>query len=303
MNDEAPQAEPSAPGPAGGRRRSARSPDGSASAPPSSGARTSSSTPTPSAASSGWPGVGPEDVVVEVGPGLGLAHPGAAAGRRPRRRASRSTRCSPPRCPRTVAGTRPALTPTGSRWSLADALRLRDAARAAADRAGGQPAVQRLRPRRAAPCSSAFPACARVLVMVQAEVAERLAAGARLAHLRRARASRPPGTPRCAGPGTVGRGRVLAGAQRRLRPGRADPPRAAADARPAGRRCSPASTPRSPSGARRCAPPWPAGPASPAAAEAALRAAGIDPRTRGEQLDVARASPRSPPLAAATRLA
>ena len=66
--------------PARGRRRSASSPAGSGCARPSSGARTSSSTPTPCAGSSGWPGSGRDDVVVEVGPGLGLADPGAAAG-------------------------------------------------------------------------------------------------------------------------------------------------------------------------------------------------------------------------------
>ena len=95
--------------------------------------------------------------------------------------------------------------------------------------------------------------------MVQAEVADRLAA--------------PPGTPdvrRAVGEGGLvrrrapGRGRrphrVLAGAQRRLRAGRAGPAGAAGDA-PAAPRSSPWSTPRSRSAARRCGRRWPAGPA------------------------------------------
>ena len=54
--------------------------------------------------------------------------------------------------------------------------------------------------------------------------------------------------------------RLLAGAERRLRPGGVHSPRAAGDRWRRGRRCSRSSTPRSPSGARRCGPRWPAGP-------------------------------------------
>ena len=103
------------------------------------------------------------------------------------------------------------------------------------------------------------------LVMVQAEVADRLAAPAGLAHLRRAVGQgrlvrrRTPGR-------VVGRSRVLAGAQRRLRAGRLDAPRPAGRSTRPASRSSRSSTRPSPSAARRCAPrsrSWPARPRPP----------------------------------------
>ena len=143
-----------------------------------------------------------------------------------------------------------------------------------------------------------FPSIRRVLVMVQLEVADRLAAppgqqglrrpereGALVRRRRARRRGRPHG--------------VLAGAQRRQRAGRPHPHLAARDDGDAARRSSPSSTPRSRSGARRCGPRSPGWAGSPARAEEALRAAGVDPSERGEQLDVAefaaagRAAPRA----------
>ena len=128
-----------------------------------------------------------------------------------------------------------------------------------------------------------LPTLDRALILVQAEVAERLAALARGQGVRRplgqgrlVRRGPPGGERRAAG--------VLARAQRRLRAGEPGPAAAAAGgpARPP----SPSSTPPSACGARACAPPWPGWAGSPAAAEVRLRAAGIDPATRGEQLSV-----------------
>ena len=80
---------------------------------------------------------------------------------------------------------------------------------------------------------------------------------------------------------------VLAGSQRRLGPRGSAPTRAAGRRPNCGRERSRWWTPRSPSAARRCAPRWRPRSARPAAAEAALRSAGIDPGARGEQLTIA----------------
>ena len=107
---------------------------------------------------------------------------------------------------------------------------------------------------------------------------------ARLAHLRRA--ERQGRLVRRRAPGRRCRAASSGRCRTSTRAGQADPARAPHDRRPPGRRCSPASTRRSPSGARPFGPRWPPGRARPALAEEALVAAGVDPRTRGEQLDV-----------------
>ena len=146
-----------------------------------------------------------------------------------------------------------------------------------------------------------FPSLRRVLVMVQAEVADRLAARAGLAARTACRASRRGGTPRSAGPARWGArcsGRRPAStpawsrwcAATRRRP------------RPPARRSSPSSTPPSPSGARPCARPWRAGPARRPRPRPSWWRPGVDPGARGEQLDVAafariaEAGARGPPL-------
>ena len=167
---------------------------------------------------------------------------------------SRSTRCSPRRCPSTVAAHAPAL---ADRLEVvpADALAVRDlpgppptALVANLPYNVSVPVVLRF--------LELFPSLRTILVMVQLEVAERLAA--------------PPGSRTYGVPsvkaawyadvrlaGSVLAQRLLAGAQRRLRPGDADPARAAGDRRPPARRSSRASTRPSPSAARRCGPRWP----------------------------------------------
>ena len=130
--------------------------------------------------------------------------------------------------------------------------------------------------------------------MVQSEVADRLAAppgskvygvpsvkAAWYADVRRAGCDRPQ--------------RLLAGAERRLRPGRLDPPRPARRPPSRGRRSSRSSTPRSPSAARRCAPPsrgWPAPrrpPRRPSRAPASTRWPAASARRRASS----RGSPRA----------
>ena len=127
-----------------------------------------------------------------------------------------------------------------------------------------------------------LPSLERGLVMVQAEVADRLAARTGLEDLRR-----PVGQGRLVRRRTPGRRdraqRLLAGAQRRLRPGRLDPPRPAAHHRRPASRSSRSSTRRSPSAARRCAAPCARSPAPREAVDRRPgRAPGIDPIARGE---------------------
>ncbi len=135
-----------------------------------------------------------------------------------------------------------------------------------------------------------FPSWQRGLVMVQLEVADRLVAGP---------GSKIYGVPSVkmawyAGvvPGRDGPAqRVLAGAERGVRPGPDRPPSAAGDHRPPASRCSPSSTPPSPSGARCSARRCPVWSAAPAAASEVLVAAGVDPQARGEMLEVGRVRP------------
>ena len=190
--------------------------------------RTSCTTRTPSGGSCAPPTSGPTTSSSRSGPGLGLAHPRPAAGRRARGR----------RRDRPAAGRAAAASPWPSAQPdlrrPADRRRGRraarpGAARPAADGAGGQPAVQRRRAGAAAPAGAAARRCDRALVLVQAEVAERLAAPPGSAGLRRPVGEgrlvrrRPPGRQRRPA-------RLLARAQRRLGPGGARPPSAAARA-------------------------------------------------------------------------
>ena len=236
-------------------------------------------------------GVGPDDVVLEVGPGLGsltLALLEVAA----RVVAVEIDRLLATRCPATVAEHAPEHADRFEVVAGRRAARHRGP-RPAADRAGREPALQRLRARCCCTCWRCCRRCERGLVMVQAEVADRLAAGpgskvygvpsvkaAWFADVRRA--------------GAVGRNVFWPAPN-------VDSGLVAWDAaRPAGHhrdprsRCSRSSTPRSPSAARRCAARCAGWPARAEAAEAALARAGIDPLARGEALDVAdfAASPR-----------
>ena len=130
-----------------------------------------------------------------------------------------------------------------------------------------------------------LPSLERGLVMVQSEVADRLAAAPGSQGLRH-----PVGQGRLVRRRTPGRRdrpqRLLAGAQRRLRPGRLDPPRAADHDRDPraglrGRRRGVRPPPQD--AARRAAR---RSPARPRPSSAALARAGIDPLARGEPLDV-----------------
>ena len=130
-----------------------------------------------------------------------------------------------------------------------------------------------------------FPTIERTLVMVQAEVADRLAA-------------RPgqQGVRGAVGEGELVRGgqagrrdraqRLLAGAERRLRPGLPGAPRPAEDHGARARTSSRRSTRRSPSAARRCARRSPAGPVRPPPRRPRCVAAGVSPQARGEALTV-----------------
>ena len=204
-----------------GRRRCVCWPPRSTCGRPSSAGRTSSSTPTPCAGSCAPSGVGADDVVLEVGPGLGsltLALLGVA---RPGRR--RRDRPGP---------RRGAARPPSRRTRPAQADRFDVVAGRRA--AGRRRCPARRRPRWSPTCPTTssvpvllhllalLPSLEHGLVMVQAEVADRLAAPPGSQGLRR-----PVGQGRLVRrrtPGRVGRPqRVLAGAQRRLGPGRAGP--------------------------------------------------------------------------------
>ena len=228
-------------------------------------------------------GVGRDDVVVEVGPGLGsltlalleVARRVVADRGRPaaRRAAAGHHRRVRPGAGRPVRG--------GARRR--DARRPSSPARRRPRWSPTCPTTSRCRC--CCTCSPLLPSLERGLVMVQAEVADRLAAAARLQGLRR-----PVGQGRLVRRRTPRRRhrpqRLLAGAQRRLRPGRLDPPRAARRPRRPASRSSPSSTRPSPSAARRCAARCAELAGSAEAAEAALAAAGVDPMARGEVLDV-----------------
>ena len=130
-----------------------------------------------------------------------------------------------------------------------------------------------------------FPEWQRGLVMVQAEVADRISA--------------PPGSKIYGVPsvktawyadgdaGGFGLADACSGRCPTWTPGSS--PCAAGTRRrrpPPASRCSRSSTPRSASGARCCARRWPGFAGSSAAAVEALEAAGVDPQARGEVLDV-----------------
>ena len=241
-------------------------------------------------------GVGPDDVVLEVGPGLGSLTLGLLAAVSRRSSRSRSTRCSPARCRRDRREARPPTYADSADSVVHGGRPAADpAARPAADRARRQPAVQRRRAGAAAPAGDP-PVAPAGLVMVQAEVADRLAA--------------PPGSKivrRAVGQGGVvrrrtsgrrrGPHRLLAGAQRRLRAGRDGAPRAAGHDARAATRSSTWSTRPSRSAARRCGPRWPAGPARRPRPSRRCVAAGIDPSgpRRGARRDGVRPAGGAPP--------
>ena len=131
-----------------------------------------------------------------------------------------------------------------------------------------------------------FPSLQRVLVMVQAEVADRLAAepGSRTYGVPSVKARWYAEVRRA---GSVGRTVFWPAPRRRLRPGRRWSAATRRRPPPRARRSSPSSTRPSPSGARRCARPWRAGPARRRRPRRSCVAAGVDPGARGEQLDVA----------------
>ncbi len=201
-------------------------------------------------------GVGAGDTVVEVGPGLGSLTL-ALLPVVDRVVAVEVDPVLAEALPGTVALHAPTL---ADRLEVvaADALAVRRPARPAAHGPRRQPALQRLGPRRAAlPRALPEPAHDPRHGAARGRRAARRAAG--VAHLRRAerqgrlvrrRASRGVGLAQ----------RLLAGAQRRLRPGDASPGASRRRPPPAARRSSPVSTRPSPSAARRCGRPWPPGP-------------------------------------------
>ena len=135
-------------------------------------------------------------------------------------------------------------------------------------------------------CSTRFPTIERTLVMVQAEVADRLAAppGSKVYGVPSVKANWYADVKRA---GSIGRNVFWPAPNVDSRPRLARPPRPSRSRPPPpGARSSRSSTRPSPSAARRCGPRSPAGPGSAAAAEAALVAAGVSPQARGEALTV-----------------
>ncbi len=242
-------------------------------APPSSAGRTSSSTPTPCAAS-----CAPRRRCRRRG-ARGrtrprVAHPGAAGGGRTGWSPSRSTRCWPPRC-RARCRRTPRTGPTGSRsWRPT---------RCAWTALPGPPPTALVAN---LPYNVAVPVLLHLLALLpslRAGAGDGAGRGrrparrpARLAHLRRAvgegRVVRR-GAPRRSGRAH----RVLARAERRLRASWPGSDASRRRWRRPARRCSPSSTPPSPSAARRCAARSRRWPARRAAAEAALAHAGCRP--------------------------
>ncbi len=123
------------------------------------------------------------------------------------------------------------------------------------------------------------------LVMVQAEVADRLAAppGSRTYGVPSVKAAWFADVRRA---GSVGRNVFWPMPNVDSGPRGLDAPRPAGRRPPPARTSSPSSTPRSPSAARRSAPPSSSWPARAEAAEAALAHAGVDPMARGESIGV-----------------
>ena len=229
-------------------------------------------------------GVGADDTVVEVGPGLGSLTLALLPGRRPgrRRRGRPGARRGAARHRRPVHAP---TWPTGSRSCTPTPSPCADLPGAAAHRPRRQPALQRLGPRRAALPRALPDACARS----SSWCSSRWPSGSPPRPGRRptaCRASRPPGTPTCAR--REGRRAASSGRCPTSTPAWSRSPGAS-------RRRPPATRERGLRLRRRGLRPAPQDPARgpgllgrlAGAAEAALVAAGIDPRTRGEQLDVA----------------
>ena len=226
----------------------------------------------------------PDDVVVEVGPGLGSltlalleaadrviaveiddvlagALPATVAARHARARATASRWCTPTRCGSPeLPGPAPTALVANLPYNVAVPVLLHMLER--------------------------FPTIERTLVMVQAEVADRLAAepGNKVYGVPSVKANWYADVKRA---GSIGRNVFwpapnvdsgLVSLVRRRRAGRRP--------RPPGPRCSRWSTRRSRSAARPCGRRSPAGRARPPAAEAALVAAGVSPQARGEALTV-----------------
>ena len=223
-------------------------------------------------------GVGPGDHVVEIGAGLGVAHAGAGRDRRRRDRGREST-----------ATSLPVLRRGRRRSTRADGRRGRRPAAGLGRAAGRRTTAGRWwptsrttsPPRSCSTCSTTSPAIERMLVMVQREVGERLAAGpgdaaygipsVKVAYWADRRGRRPGRPDACSSPAE---GRVGAGAR-----SSADP-RPAIDRRP-GRGCSPSCAPASGSAARCCAARWPA-----SSTPTTFERAGVAPEARAEELSV-----------------
>ena len=227
-------------------------------------------------------GVGRADVVVEVGPRSRLPDARAARGRRPRggRRGRRAARG-------VAAGDRGDVRPRSRRSPRRRRGRRpphHRAARSCSDGAGGQPALQRLGSRAAAPAGAAAVAGAR---SGDGAVRGRRPAGSRAGEQGLRHPVGQGGLVRRRTPGRRDRpARLLAGAQRRLGPGRLDPPRPAghdglprAGLRRGRRGLRPASQDAAGGAARRR-------PGRPRRRRQPSSAAGVDPEARGEVLDI-----------------
>jgi 16S rRNA (adenine1518-N6/adenine1519-N6)-dimethyltransferase len=223
----------------------------------------------------------PEDVVLEVGPGLGSL----TLGLLPVAAHVTAVEIDPRLAallPRTVAERAPAL---ADRLTVveADALRVREVP-------GPAPTalVANLPYNVAVPVLlhllELLPTLRRALVLVQAEVAERLAAAPGSPAYGVPSAEGRPGTATCAGPATSAGG--SSGPSPTSTPAWS-PSTAVRRRRATAPRPSPSSTPPSPPAARGCAAALARWAGSPGAAEARLRAAGHRPDHPGEQLSVA----------------
>ena len=212
-----------------------------------------------------------------------LADPRRCCRRPPASSPSRSTRCWPPRCRRRSRRT-PRRWPTAARWSPPTRCGRRPCPAPPPDRAGRQPALQRLRAGAAAPAGRCCPS-------LRARAGDGAGRGRRPAG-RRARARKVYGVP-------SSRPRWYADVRRAGAVGRnvfwpapnvdsglvaLDPPRAAGRPRRPASRSSRSSTRRSPSAARRCAARWRGWAGSADGRRGGPGAAGVDPLARGESL-------------------
>ena len=227
-------------------------------------------------------GVDPDDIVVEVGPGLGSLTLAllevAAPRRRDRGRRARSRPGCPPRSPST-----PATAPTAARSSTPTP------SASTASRARRRPLWSRTCPTTSrCPCSSTCSPCCPRSRRGWSWSRPRWPTGSRRPPARAptaSRRSRPRGSPTYAA-----RGRSAAtssGRRPTSTPAWSPGPAASRPRRPRrGSRSSRSWTPPSPSVARPCAAPSPGSPARRRPPRRALRAAGVDPTARGEVLDV-----------------